>query len=398
DGDADTNSAPQSEIVFSAKFACPQCGYSLTELEPRLFSFNNPIGACSTCDGLGIKQFFDQSRVVAHPELSLAGGAVRGWDRRNAYYFQMISSLADHYEFDIETPFEELSVEHQGIILHGSGKEIIEFEYFNERGGITRREHAFEGIITNMNRRYHETESNVVREELSKYMSIQTCPDCEGARLNNAARHVFIQDKTISEITAMPIDHAQEFFAQLKLPGKQGEIAEKINKEVTERLNFLVNVGLDYLSLERSADTLSGGEAQRIRLASQIGAGLVGVLYVLDEPSIGLHQRDNQRLLTTLNYLRDLGNTVIVVEHDEEAIRTADYIVDIGPGAGVHGGEIVFSGRVKDLLKSKKSLTGGYLAGRLSIDVPGKRRRLPAKKKWLRVAGAKANNLKDITA
>ena len=395
DGDADTNSAPQSEIVFSAKFACPQCGYSLTELEPRLFSFNNPIGACSTCDGLGIKQFFDQSRVVAHPELSLAGGAVRGWDRRNAYYFQMISSLADHYEFDIETPFEELSVEHQGIILHGSGKEIIEFEYFNERGGITRREHAFEGIITNMNRRYHETESNVVREELSKYMSIQTCPDCEGARLNNAARHVFIQDKTISEITAMPIDHAQEFFAQLKLPGKQGEIAEKINKEVTERLNFLVNVGLDYLSLERSADTLSGGEAQRIRLASQIGAGLVGVLYVLDEPSIGLHQRDNQRLLTTLNYLRDLGNTVIVVEHDEEAIRTADYIVDIGPGAGVHGGTIVAQGQIDDILNNEKSETGLYLSGKKKIHVPEKRTPIN-RKKMLTIVQASGNNLKDI--
>lgn len=390
--DADSS---KPEIVFSAKFACPLCGYSLTELEPRLFSFNNPIGACATCDGLGIKQFFDPGRVVAHPELSLAGGSVRGWDRRNSYYFQMISSLADHYSFDIETPFEELPEHHRNIILHGSGDEIIEFEYFNDRGGITKREHIFEGIISNMNRRYHETESNVVREELSKYLSTQTCPDCNGTRLNASARHVFIQEKTISEITAMPIDHAQEFFAQLKLPGKQGEIAKKISKEISERLNFLVNVGLDYLSLERSADTLSGGEAQRIRLASQIGAGLVGVLYVLDEPSIGLHQRDNQRLLHTLHYLRDLGNTVIVVEHDEEAIRTADYIVDIGPGAGIHGGTIVAQGQLDDILNNEKSETGQYLSGKKKIHVPENRTPIDAGK-MIKVIKASGNNLQDI--
>ncbi len=386
----------QQELVFSDKFACPQCGYSLSELEPRLFSFNNPVGACPTCDGLGSKSFFDPQLVVNNPHLSLAGGAIRGWDRRNAYYFNLISSLADHYGFDIETPFEDLDSESQELLLYGSGDEIIEFEYFNERGGITIKRHPFEGIIRNMERRYRETESNVVREELAKYLSIQACPDCHGARLTRSARHVYIDDKTIPDISSMPIGVAQTFFTELKLPGKRGEIASKIIVEIGQRLDFLVNVGLDYLTLERSADTLSGGEAQRIRLASQIGAGLVGVMYVLDEPSIGLHQRDNQRLLNTLNFLRDLGNTVIVVEHDEDAIRAADHVVDIGPGAGVHGGQIIAQGTPAQIMKNRDSLTGQYLSGKLMIALPESRTANDADKQLV-LKGACGNNLKNVT-
>ena len=385
----------REELVFSAKFACPTCGYSLSELEPRLFSFNNPVGACPSCDGLGVKQYFDPARVVAHPQLSLAGGAVRGWDQRNAYYFQLISSLADHYGFDIETPFEELPEKIRQVVLYGSGRETIEFQYVTERSGFTIRRHAFEGIIPNMERRYRETESNVVRDELAKYLSTQPCPECAGTRLNRSARHVFVAGQALPDVAALPVGRARTFFAELKLEGRRGEIAAKILKEIGERLNFLVNVGLDYLSLERSADTLSGGEAQRIRLASQIGAGLVGVMYILDEPSIGLHQRDNQRLLNTLTYLRDLGNTVIVVEHDEDAIRSADHVVDMGPGAGVHGGRVVAQGTPAEIMADPQSLTGQYLSGRRRIEVPTRRvPRDPAR--LLRVRGAHGNNLKGV--
>ncbi|VAW80637.1 Excinuclease ABC subunit A [hydrothermal vent metagenome] len=385
----------ETEITFSAKFACPQCGYSLTELEPRLFSFNNPVGACPTCDGLGMQQSFDPKRVVANPHLSLAGGAVRGWDRRNAYYFQLISSLADHYSFDIETPFDELEEDTQQVILYGSGKEQIEFRYINERNGIKVKRHPFEGILRNMERRYRETESNVVRDELARYLSTHPCPDCEGMRLNRAARHVFINECTLPQIAALPIGEASEFFSALELPGRRGTIAEKIVKEILERLNFLVNVGLNYLSLERSADTLSGGEAQRIRLASQIGAGLVGVMYILDEPSIGLHQRDNQRLLSTLTFLRDLGNTVIVVEHDEDAIRSADHLVDMGPGAGIHGGKVVAQGTPDEVINNPASLTGQYLSGRRRISGP--EQRTPNNpQQQLRILRASGNNLKDV--
>ena len=384
-----------NEVTFSAKFACPQCGYSLTELEPRLFSFNNPVGACPTCDGLGVQQSFDQQRVVRHPHLSLAGGAVRGWDRRNAYYFQLISSLADHYEFDIETPFDELEEKHQQILLHGSGSEKIEFRYLNERDGVKVKTHSFEGIMRNMERRYRETESNVVREELARYLSLHACPDCDGVRLNRSARHVFLLEHTLPEISAMPVGDASTFFSKLSLPGSRGAIAEKIVKEINERLEFLVNVGLNYLSLDRSADTLSGGEAQRIRLASQIGAGLVGVMYVLDEPSIGLHQRDNQRLLNTLSYLRDLGNTVIVVEHDEDAIRFADYVVDIGPGAGVHGGQIVAQGTPEEIINNPASLTGQYLNGTRCI-TGSDTRTINNPDRQLTIKGASGNNLKSI--
>jgi len=383
------------EITFSAKFACPQCGYSLTELEPRLFSFNNPVGACPGCDGLGVKQSFDPRRVVAYPHLSLAGGAVRGWDRRNAYYFQLISSLADHYEFDIETPFEELPEHIRDIILYGSGTELIEFRYLNERSGIQTRSHSFEGILRNMERRYRETESNVVREELARYLSTHACPDCEGTRLNRSARHVFIDDYTLPAVAAMPVGDASRFFSGLQLPGRRGAIAEKIVKEIGERLDFLVNVGLNYLSLERSADTLSGGEAQRIRLASQIGAGLVGVMYILDEPSIGLHQRDNQRLLNTLTYLRDIGNTVIVVEHDEDAIRSADHVVDMGPGAGVHGGKVVAEGTPADIMHNPASVTGQYLSGKRRIQGPPLRTPNDPEQQ-LTIAGASGNNLKSV--
>ena len=393
---ADMDNPGQSELVFSARFACPECGYSLSELEPRLFSFNNPVGACPECDGLGVRQFFDRERVVAHPELSLAGGAVRGWDRRNAYYFQIISALARHYHFDIETPFEELPQEIQDIILNGSGDEIISFQYLNERHGTVKRRHAFEGIIPNMQRRYRETESNVVREELARYQGTRPCPVCEGTRLNPAARHVTVADHSLPEIAALPVGVGRALFGELRLPGWRGEIAGRILKEINQRLEFLVNVGLDYLSLDRSAGTLSGGEAQRIRLASQIGAGLVGVMYVLDEPSIGLHQRDNRRLLNTLTHLRDLGNTVIVIEHDEEAIRSGDYVVDIGPGAGVHGGRIVSQGTPAEIIADENSLTGQYLSGRQSIPLPAFRHRVDPER-LLVIEAASGNNLKSVT-
>ncbi len=389
--------APErAELLFSAGYACPVCGYSLSELEPRLFSFNNPVGACPECDGLGVKQFFDPERVAAHPHLSLARGAVRGWDRDNFYYFQLIKSLARHYGFDVDQPFQELPERIRGLILHGSGGETIDFEYTNSRGETYHRRHAFEGVIPNMERRYRETESNLVRDELAKYLSSRPCPSCQGARLTRSARHVFVAGRSVPEIVALPIGAARAFFAQLSLPGRRGEIAAKIVNEIGERLNFLVNVGLDYLSLERSADTLSGGEAQRIRLASQIGAGLVGVMYVLDEPSIGLHQRDNARLLASLLRLRDLGNTVIVVEHDEEAIRTADQVVDMGPGAGVHGGRVVAQGTPADIMAHPDSLTGAYLGGRRKIARPA-RRVPPDPSRQLRIVGASGNNLKDLS-
>jgi len=384
-----------NESLFSSRFSCPTCGYSIPELEPRMFSFNNPAGACGTCDGLGIKQFVDPQRIVAHPELSLSAGAVRGWDRRNAYYFQLMKSLAAHYDFDLDVPFENLSDDVKKVVLYGSGRTKIDFNYLSDRGRSVKRSHAFEGVIPNMQRRYHETESNSVREELAKYHTVRACPDCNGARLNEAARHIFIEQTNLPSVTEMPIGEVKAFFEQLVLPGKRGEIASKIVAEIAERLTFLVNVGLDYLTLARSADTLSGGEAQRIRLASQIGAGLVGVMYILDEPSIGLHQRDNDRLLATLTRLRDLGNSVIVVEHDEDAIRSADYVLDIGPGAGVHGGEIVAQGAPEDIMKAEASLTGQYLSGRRKIDVP-KQRQAYDEKRLISLKGASGNNLKHI--
>lgn len=383
------------ELLFSAHFSCPVCGYSIEELEPRFFSFNNPVGACRTCDGLGVEQYFDPVKVVSHPELSLAGGAIRGWDRRNAYYFQMIKSLGRHYGFDIETPWNELTQKNRDVLLKGSGFDEIQFSYFNDGGRSVKKKHTFEGILNNMRRRFRETESNSVRDELSRYVSSHHCPDCNGTRLNSGARNVFIAEHNLPQITKMAIESCLDFFTGLDLPGKQGKIAEKIVKEIRERLNFLVNVGLNYLSLDRSADTLSGGEAQRIRLASQIGAGLVGVMYVLDEPSIGLHQRDNERLLKTLTHLRDLGNTVIVVEHDEDAIRLADHIVDIGPGAGVHGGKIIAEGTADDIEKQTDSLTGQYLSGTACIEIPAQRTS-PDKNKVLRLHGASGNNLKKV--
>ena len=383
------------EITFSAKFACPTCGYSVSELEPRLFSFNNPAGACQSCDGLGVKQFFDPTRIVPHPESSLSNGAIRGWDRRNSYYFQMLTSLAKHYDFDVDTPFESLSSATRKVILYGSGEDEIKFLYLNERGKPTHKRHSFEGIIPNMERRYRETESSVVRDDLAKYIGNQVCPECRGTRLRTEARNVFVANKTLPEITAMPIGRARAFFNDLSLPGWRGEIAGKILKEVVARLTFLANVGLDYLHLERSADTLSGGEAQRIRLASQIGAGLVGVMYVLDEPSIGLHQRDNERLLKTLCYLRDLGNTVIVVEHDEDAICAADYVVDIGPGAGVHGGQIVAIGTPAEVLNNPASLTGQYISGKQAIEI-SLPRHSPDAERLLSLRGASGNNLKGV--
>ncbi|HSE12163.1 MAG TPA: excinuclease ABC subunit UvrA [Rudaea sp.] len=384
-----------AQIVFSSRFSCPICDYSLPELEPRLFSFNSPVGACGTCDGLGVTQVFDPARVVVHPNLSLAAGAVRGWDRRNMYYFQLILSLARHYKFDIDTPWEQLPEGIQHAVLFGSGDEQISFRYLTEAGGSVTRKHRFEGILPNLERRYKETESPMVREELAKFISQRPCPDCHGERLNRSARNVFVGDRNLPTLTALPIDQSLDFFHKLKLAGWRGEIAAKIVKEIRERLRFLVDVGLDYLTLDRQADSLSGGEAQRIRLASQIGAGLVGVMYVLDEPSIGLHQRDNERLLGTLTRLRDLGNTVIVVEHDEDAIRSADHIVDIGPGAGVHGGEIVAQGKLKDILGEKRSLTGQYLSGKRGIAVPRERHK-PDDQLMLRVSGASGNNLKDV--
>ena len=382
------------ELIFSARFACPQCGHSISELEPKLFSFNNPAGACPTCDGLGIKQYFDSKRLV-NGELTLAEGAIRGWDRRNLYYFQMLSSLAAHYAFSLEVPFQELSAAQQKCILFGSGSDNIEFRYLNDRGDIVKRSHPFEGIVPNLERRYRETESPTVREELAKFLGTQPCPDCRGTRLRREARHVWVGERTLPQVTALAVGDACEYFAALALPGRRGEIADKILKEIRERLQFLVNVGLDYLTLDRSADTLSGGEAQRIRLASQIGAGLVGVMYILDEPSIGLHQRDNERLLGTLTHLRNLGNTVIVVEHDEDAIRLADYVVDIGPGAGVHGGRIVAEGTPAEVMTHPDSLTGKYLSGRVKIAVPDHRTQRDPKK-LLKLNGARGNNLQEV--
>ena len=383
------------EQLFSSRYACKQCGYSLNELEPKLFSFNNPVGACQRCDGLGHLQYFDSDRLVQNPELSLPGGAIKGWDRRNAYYYQMILSLARHYGFDLDTPYQLLSKKIQQILLYGSGGDVIEFEYLQERKRTVIRRHPFEGIIPNLQRRYKETDSTMVRDELVKYQSYKPCTDCHGSRLNQSARHVLISGISLPEITSMQVAAAQSFFTRLKLTGARGKIAVKILKEVNDRLNFLVNVGLDYLTLERSAETLSGGEAQRIRLASQIGAGLVGVMYVLDEPSIGLHQRDNQRLLGTLFHLRDLGNTVIVVEHDEETINMADHVIDIGPGAGVRGGELVAQGTPKKIAASKKSLTGQYLSGKKMIAVPQSRVSFNSTC-VLQLKQASGNNLKKV--
>ncbi|MCG5536393.1 excinuclease ABC subunit UvrA [Ectothiorhodospira mobilis] len=391
----DLDDPDQPPLIFSSRFACPHCGYSLQELEPRMFSFNNPSGACPSCDGLGVQQFFDPQRVVVHPELSLAGGAIRGWDRRNPYYFQMIQSLAEHYGFDLDTPFRDLPERIRQVVLHGSGEERIAFTYANTRGQQSRSSHPFEGILPNLQRRYRETESPAVREELAKYLSVHPCPECGGTRLNRAARHVFIADRTLPQISALPIGEARDFFAGLSLPGRRGRIAEKIVKEIQDRLNFLVNVGLDYLTLDRSADTLSGGEAQRIRLASQIGAGLVGVMYILDEPSIGLHQRDNDRLLNTLTNLRDLGNTVVVVEHDEDAIRRADHVVDMGPGAGRHGGRVVAQGTPQEVARQPGSLTGQYLSGARCIPVPSQRH-APDPDRMLVIRGARGNNLQGV--
>jgi excinuclease ABC subunit A len=387
------------EQVFSNKFACPICGYSLQELEPRLFSFNNPMGACPECDGLGHIEFFDPKRIVAFPNLSLASGAVKGWDRRNQFYFQMLSSLAKHYKFDVDVPFENLPEKAQQVVLYGSGKEKIPFAYVNERGRTVIKEHTFEGVVNNLERRYHETDSLAVKEELSKFINEQQCPECEGTRLRVEARFVKVgtgtQQRAIYQVAAMPLRGTLEFFETLKLKGAKKEIAERIIREIISRLKFLNNVGLEYLSLDRSADTLSGGEAQRIRLASQIGSGLTGVMYVLDEPSIGLHQRDNDRLIATLKHLRDIGNTVLVVEHDEDAIRCADHVVDMGLGAGVHGGEVIAHGTLADILKHRESLTAQYLNGSLSIAVPEQRIKLDQSKQLI-ISGARGNNLKAV--
>lgn len=392
---ADMDDPKAEELVFSANFACPHCGYSVPELEPRLFSFNNPAGACPTCDGLGVQQFFDESRVVQNESISLAGGAVKGWDRRNFYYYQMLTSLAKHYKFDIEAPYEDLPQKIKDIVMHGSGKEEIEFQYMNDRGDVVIRKHPFEGILNNMARRYKETESMSVREELAKNISNRPCADCGGSRLRPEARNVYIGSINLPQISEKSIGESLEFFQGLTLTGQKAQIAEKILKEIKERLEFLVNVGLNYLSLSRSAETLSGGEAQRIRLASQIGAGLVGVMYVLDEPSIGLHQRDNERLLNTLIHLRNLGNTVIVVEHDEDAIREADHIIDIGPGAGVHGGQVIAQGTAKEIMANPNSITGKFLSGEEKIEIPKKRTALD-KSKLLKLKGATGNNLKGV--
>ena len=392
---ADMDNPKAEELVFSANFACRHCGYSVPELEPRLFSFNNPAGACPTCDGLGMQQYFDEDRVVQNPTISLAGGAVKGWDRRNFYYYQMLTSLAKHYNFDVEAPYESLPKKIQHIIMHGSGKEEIEFQYMNDRGDVVIRKHPFEGILNNMARRYKETESMSVREELAKNISNRPCADCGGSRLRPEARNVYIGKTNLPMIAEKSIGETLEFFTALSLTGQKAQIAEKILKDIRERLQFLVNVGLNYLSLSRSAETLSGGEAQRIRLASQIGAGLVGVMYVLDEPSIGLHQRDNERLLNTLIHLRNLGNTVIVVEHDEDAIRAADHIIDIGPGAGVHGGQVIAQGNADEIMLNPNSITGKFLSGADKIEIPKKRTVLD-KKKWLKLKGASGNNLKNV--
>ncbi len=384
-----------NELIFSSKFACPECGYSLTELEPRLFSFNNPMGACASCDGLGVDQFFDPAKVIHDETASLAEGAIRGWDKKTTYYFSMLESLANHYGFDTNTAFCDLPKDMQQIVLYGSGRDVIEFNYHRPNGGYMVKRHSFEGIIPNMQRRYRESDSGMIREELAKYLSSRPCQSCHGARLREEARNVFIDDKNLPEIAAYSIETAYEFFKKLALPGYKGEIAAKINKEIVERLGFLVNVGLDYLSLTRSAETLSGGEAQRIRLASQIGSGLVGVMYILDEPSIGLHQRDNDRLLNTLLHLRNQGNTVIVVEHDEDAIRSADFVLDIGPGAGVHGGHVVASGSPQEVMNNPASLTGQYLSGTQAIDIPQTRRAVNPER-MLHLKGVTCNNLKRV--
>ncbi|MGX2973662.1 excinuclease ABC subunit UvrA [Ursidibacter arcticus] len=391
---ADMDDPSAEELLFSSSFACTECGYSLNELEPRLFSFNNPAGACPTCDGLGVQQYFDERKVVQNPEISLANGAIKGWDRRSFYYFGLLKAVAKHYNFDIETPFNELPKKIQQIVLNGS-KDEIEFLYVNDRGDSVKRVHAFEGVLNNMARRYKETESNSVREELAKYINNRACTDCEGSRLRKEARYVFIEKTNLPMVSEKSIGEALDFFDKLNLVGQKAKIAEKILKEIRERLQFLVNVGLNYLSLSRSAETLSGGEAQRIRLASQIGAGLVGVMYVLDEPSIGLHQRDNERLLNTLIHLRNLGNTVIVVEHDEDAIMAADHIVDIGPGAGVHGGNVIAQGTAQEIMQSEVSLTGKFLSGREKIEIPAQRTPRDATK-LLTLKGAKGNNLKEV--
>ena len=391
--DMDDDTLPAT--IFSARFACPTCGYSIAELEPRMFSFNNPAGACTSCDGLGVTQFFDPDLVVADDELTLAEGAIRGWDRRNVYYFHMLSSIAEHYGFDVEVPFNKLSKKHREIILNGSGRQRIDFSYVNDRGDIIKRAHRFEGVLPNMARRFRETESSMVRENLQKFMRVTHCPSCAGTRLREESRHVFVDKTNLPNITEQSIAVTLENFNKLKLKGQRATIADKILKEIKARLQFLVDVGLNYLTLDRSAETLSGGEAQRIRLASQIGAGLVGVMYILDEPSIGLHQRDNERLLKTLEHLRDLGNTVVVVEHDEEAMRKADYLIDIGPGAGVHGGQVVAAGCYEDILSNKNSVTGQYLSGTKQIAVP-KKRNAPDPKKMLSLTGANGNNLNNV--
>ena len=386
----------EEDRMFSARHACPVCDYSLNELEPRLFSFNNPAGACPSCDGLGVKQFFDEEKVILDPESSISEGAIRGWDRRNIYYYHMLDSLAEHYGFDLDKPWNKLRKKDRQVILHGSGDEVIDFSYVNDRGDVTVRRHTFEGIIPNFQRRYRDTESQSVRDELAKYLSTQSCPECSGTRLRREARNVFVDDRTLAQITELPVGDAFDYFAnQLKFKGAQKEIADKILKELRDRFRFLVDVGLNYLTLNRSAETLSGGEAQRIRLASQIGAGLVGVMYILDEPSIGLHQRDNERLLATLTHLRDIGNTVIVVEHDEDAIRSADFIVDIGPGAGVHGGEVVVAGTHEQIADCERSLTGQYLSGKKEIAIPAERIQGDGDK-VLRIEGATGNNLQDV--
>ena len=392
----DMDDADLPATIFSARFACPTCGYSIAELEPRMFSFNNPAGACTNCDGLGVTQFFDPDLVVADDELTLAEGAIRGWDRRNVYYFHMLSSIAGHYEFEVEIPFKELSKKHREIILNGSGRQRIDFSYVNDRGDIIKRTHRFEGVLPNMARRFRETESSMVRENLQKFMRVTHCPSCSGTRLREESRHVFVGTTNLPNITEQSIAATLEYFNKLKLQGQRATIADKILREIQARLQFLVDVGLNYLTLDRSADTLSGGEAQRIRLASQIGAGLVGVMYILDEPSIGLHQRDNERLLKTLEHLKNLGNTVVVVEHDEEAMRKADYLIDIGPGAGVHGGEVVAAGCYEDILSNQKSVTGQYLSGAKKIAVP-KKRNAPDPKKMLDLTGAKGNNLNNVS-
>lgn len=382
--------------LFSSKHACPICDYSLSELEPRLFSFNNPAGACPTCDGLGVHQFFDEEKVIQDPLLSLSEGAIRGWDKRNVYYFHMLASLAKHYGFNVDTPWSKLKAKQREAVLYGSGEEVIEFNYINDRGDVYKRSHNFEGVVPNMERRYRDTESSSVREDLIKFLSTQPCPECEGTRLRVEARNVFIDERPLPKITEMPVADAYAYYLKLEFSGRKAGIADKILKELRDRFRFLVDVGLNYLTLNRSAETLSGGEAQRIRLASQIGAGLVGVMYILDEPSIGLHQRDNERLLKTLTHLRDIGNTVIVVEHDEDAIRHADHVIDIGPGAGVHGGQVIAQGNVKAIMANKESITGQYLSGAKSIPIPAKRHPVD-RKQMLRLIGAKGNNLQNVT-